>query len=90
MSDKCIKSPRSKTELLKDVHFLSSVEADLTDVTDYTYPERVSIPSQLTKEEVVAVIMAASKDKALGPDEILNRVLQRVAGAAPELLTRIF
>ena len=48
------------------------------------------MPSQLTKEEVVAIIIAASKDKALGPDGILNRMLQRVAGAVPELLTRIF
>jgi hypothetical protein len=48
------------------------------------------MPSQLIKEEVVAVVIAASKDKALGPDGIPNRVLQRVAGAAPELLTRIF
>ena len=48
------------------------------------------MPSQLTKEEVVAAVMTASKDKAPGPDGIPNRVLQRVAGAAPALLTRIF
>jgi len=33
------------------------------------------MPSQLIKEEVVAAVMAALKDKALGPDGILNRVL---------------
>jgi hypothetical protein len=82
--------PRSKAELLKDVHFPPPVEADLTDVTGYIYPERISMPSQLTKEEVVAAIMRASKDKAPGPDGIPNRVLQRAAGVTPELLTRIF
>jgi hypothetical protein len=82
--------PRSKAELLKDVHFPLPVKADLTDITDYIYPERVSIPSQLTKKEVTTVITAASKDKALRPDGIPNRVLQRVASIAPELLTQIF
>jgi hypothetical protein len=31
--------------------------------------------SQLTKEEVITVVIAALKDKALGLDKILNRVL---------------
>jgi hypothetical protein len=48
------------------------------------------MPSQLTEKEVTTVITAASKDKAPGPDGILNRVLQRVASMAPELLTQIF
>jgi hypothetical protein len=48
------------------------------------------MPSQLTKKEVVAVVTAALKDKALKPDEILNRVLQRVVGVASKLLMRIF
>ena len=82
--------PRSKAELLKDVHFPPPVEADLTDITDYIYPERVSIPSQLTEKEVTTAITAASKDKAPGPDGIPNRVLQRVVSMASELLTQIF
>jgi hypothetical protein len=82
--------PRSKVELLKDVHFPPPIEVDLTDITGYTYPKRVSMPSLLTKEEVVAAIIGASKDKAPGLDGIPNKVLQRVAGAVPELLTRIF
>ena len=30
------------------------------------------MPSQLIKEEVIAIIIAALKNKALGPDRILN------------------
>jgi hypothetical protein len=48
------------------------------------------MPSQLTKKEVVAVIIAALKDKALGSNGILNQVFQRVVGVAFKLLTRIF
>jgi hypothetical protein len=48
------------------------------------------MPSQLTEEEVVNVVTTASKDKALESDGIPNRVLQRVVGMAPELLTQIF
>jgi hypothetical protein len=48
------------------------------------------MPSQLIKKKITTVITAALKDKALGPDGIPNRVLQRVASMAPELLTQIF
>jgi hypothetical protein len=82
--------PHSKAEMLKDVHFPPPVEADLTDANEYPYPEGVSMPNQLTKEEVMAAITKTPKDKAPGPDGIPNRILHRVAGVAPEVLTRIF
>jgi hypothetical protein len=66
------------------------VKADLSDLEGYSYPERVFIPERLGENEALNVIKELAKDKAPGPDEIPNRILKRVANAAPALITRIF
>jgi hypothetical protein len=76
--------------MLKQAHFPSPVEADLSDLEGYNYPERISIPEKLAENEALNVIKELAKDKALDPDGIPNRVLKRVAGVTPTLLTRIF
>jgi hypothetical protein len=76
--------------MLKQAHFSPPVEADLSDLEGYSYPERISIPEELAENEALDVIKELAKDKASGPDGIPNRVLKRVAGVTPALLTRIF
>jgi hypothetical protein len=76
--------------MLKQAHFPSPMEADLSDLERYNYPERISIPEKLDEKEALNVIKELTKDKAPGLDGIPNRVIKRVAGAAPALLTRIF
>jgi hypothetical protein len=48
------------------------------------------LPERLGENEALNVIKELAKDKASGPDEIPNRILKRVANAAPTLITRIF
>jgi hypothetical protein len=81
---------REKAEMLKQAHFPPPVEADLRYLEGYSYPERVSIPERLVEDEGLKVIKELANDKAPGPDGIPNRILKRVAGVAPALLTRIF
>ena len=57
-------------------HFPPPPQADLSDMIDFEYPDPVSIPAELTQEEVFRVIRKSKKDNALGPDRILNRILQ--------------
>jgi hypothetical protein len=66
------------------------VEADLSDLKRYIYFKRIFIPKKLDENEALSVIKELTKDKALGPDEIPNKVIKRVAGVAPALFTRIF
>jgi hypothetical protein len=66
------------------------VEADLRDLERYSYFKRIFIPKKLDENEVLNVIKELTKDKALGSDGIPNKVIKRVAGVTPALLTRIF
>jgi hypothetical protein len=66
------------------------VEADLSDLEGYSYPERVFISERLSENEVFNVIKKLAKDKALGLNEIPNRIFKRVVNAASALITRIF
>jgi hypothetical protein len=76
--------------MLKQAHFSLSVKADFSDLKRYNYPKRISISEKLDENEALNVIKKFTKDKALGLNEIPNKVIKRVAGAASALLTRIF
>jgi hypothetical protein len=66
------------------------VKADLSDLERYSYSERIFISKKLDENKTLNVIKEFTKDKASGLDGIPNKVIKRVAGVAPALLTRIF
>jgi hypothetical protein len=66
------------------------VEADLSDLKKYSYFKRIFILKELDENKTLNVIKELTKDKALGLDGIPNKVIKRVAGVTPALLTRIF
>jgi hypothetical protein len=66
------------------------VEADLSDLKKYNYFKRIFISKKLNENKALNVIKELTKDKVLGLDGIPNRVIKRVAGVTPALLTRIF
>jgi hypothetical protein len=66
------------------------VKADLSDLEEYSYFKRIFISKKLDENKALNVIKELTKDKALGLDGIPNKVIKRVAGVAPTLLTRIF
>jgi hypothetical protein len=66
------------------------VKADLNNLEKYNYFKRIFIPEKLNENKALSVIKEFTKDKALGPDEIPNKVIKRVAGVTPALLTKIF
>jgi hypothetical protein len=66
------------------------VEADLSDLKEYSYFKRIFISKKLDKNEALNVIKELTKDKAPGLDEIPNKVIKRIAGVTSALLTKIF
>jgi hypothetical protein len=66
------------------------VEADLSDLKKYNYFKRIFISEKLDENKALNVIKEFTKDKVLGLDGIPNKVIKRVAGVTPALLTRIF
>ena len=52
------------------------MEADLSDLKEYSYPERVFISERLDESEALNIIKELVKNKSLGPDRILNRILK--------------
>jgi hypothetical protein len=76
--------------MLKQTYFPPPVKTDLRDLEGYSYPERVFIPKRLAEDEGLKVIKKLANNKAPGLDKIPNRILKRVAGVVPALLTRIF
>jgi hypothetical protein len=66
------------------------VKADLSDLEKYNYFKRIFILKKLNENKALNVIKEFTKDKVLGRDEILNRVIKRVVGVTPALFTRIF
>jgi tRNA A37 threonylcarbamoyladenosine synthetase subunit TsaC/SUA5/YrdC len=66
------------------------VEADLSDLKKYSYFKRIFILKKLDENKTLNVIKELTKDKAPGSDRIPNKVIKRVAGVIPALLTKIF
>jgi len=51
----------------------------LSDIKGYAYPEPISIPYEVTKEDIQTEIKKLKPDKAPGPDNIPNRMLKLAA-----------
>ena len=66
------------------------MEADLSNLKGYNYPERVSILERLDENKAFNIIKELAKDKAPGLNRIPNRILKRVASITPILITGIF
>jgi hypothetical protein len=66
------------------------VEADLSDLKKYNYLKRIFILKKFDENKTLNVIKELTKDKVLGSDGIPNKVIKRVAGVTPALLTKIF
>jgi hypothetical protein len=66
------------------------MKADLSDLKEYNYFKRIFIPRELDENKALNVIKKLTKDKAPDSDGILNKVIKRIVGVTPALLTKIF
>jgi exonuclease III len=67
-----------KIEILRELFFPRSLEADLSDIPSTVYPEPLTTRQEITSREIQEALRWVASDKAPGEDQIPNRVLQKV------------
>ncbi|KAF2754638.1 hypothetical protein EJ05DRAFT_443504, partial [Pseudovirgaria hyperparasitica] len=66
-----------KIEILREIMFPLLESIDLLDINGTEYPEAVSIPREITDDNILGAIKILPNDKAPRLDGILNRCLKR-------------
>jgi len=84
-----VSEPAEKAEIFKRAFFPSPPEAEIGDIENAIYPDRITMPP-ITEQEVERAIQEASPLKAPGPDGIPNRALQLAATWIKPHLSAIF
>jgi len=84
------KDAESKAKLLRDTCFPPPPEVDLDDIEGFHYPLRIPQQEEITEREILKAVNRTSKDKAPGPDELPNRVIQIVVRRRTPLIRRLF
>ena len=83
-------SLKEKAVFLREHAFSRPIEADLSDIVDYSYPSPLETEDRLTTDEVLAACLRTKPDKAPGPDGIPNRVIHLLARSRIALIERLF
>ena len=81
--------PEEKACLLSQAFFPLPPVANLDDIRTYRYPEPLENPD-ITQGEVLRSIRRPGADKAPGPDEVTNRVLQATADLIAPILAGLY
>ena len=79
-----------KVQMFKDSFFSSALNADLSDMNDFTYAEPLNLTKIIDKEEVNKAIAKLKTDKASETNQILNRMLKMLRETMTKRLTLIF
>jgi hypothetical protein len=66
------------------------MKADLSDLKKYSYLKKIFISKEFNENKTLNVIKKLTKNKVLSLNGISNKVIKRVAGVTPTLLTKIF
>ena len=77
-------------KVLRRIFFLSSPQADLSNIDSIIYLGPIRIDNKLIKKEVRAAIFRLKQNKASGVNGILSRFLKVVAEELLPQLTRLF
>jgi len=83
-------SLREKAAFLREHAFKRPIEAELSDIIDYSYSNPLKTEDKLTTEEIYAAYLRTKPNKAPGPDEIPNLVIYLLARSKLAILERLF
>jgi len=70
--------------------FPRPIEADLSDILDFTYPRPLETENRLSIDEIYAACVRTKPDKAPGTNNIPNRIVYILAKSRITLLERLF
>jgi len=79
-----------KIEILREKFFLSSSQANVSDIAESFISLTVSFNSRITEDEVKQTIRQVKADKALSASDISNRALQASLAELISVLTSLF
>jgi hypothetical protein len=79
-----------KLNALREKFFPPLKHADLTDIGLYDYPVPLEIDEEIREKEIHEALKHVTNDKALGPDQILNRVLKTAEEWVTPKLYKLF
>lgn len=79
-----------KMGVLQEAFFPKPLKADLSDTQGYTYPPAKGEWVSITEHEVRTAIQLVPPDKALGEDQIPNRILKAAQELLVLILTTVF
>jgi len=81
---------KKKIEILREKFFLSSSQANVSDIAESFISLTVSFNSRITKDEVKQIIRRVKADKASDASDISNRALQASLAELISVLTSLF
>ena len=73
-----IKTLTEKLNILQEKFFFSLQQADLTDLKSIQHFILLQLNTNISKQEITNVISDILKEKASGPDNILNYILKLI------------
>ena len=81
--------PEDKAETLRQSFFPSPLEADLSDINGYEYPQSTECP-EITPPEIEKAMRGAAPNKAPGTDDITNGILHQTLDILLPTLHKLF
>ena len=79
-----------KVQMFKNNFFSSALNADLSDITDFTYAKSLNLTKIIDKEEINKAIAKLKTDKASETNQIFNRMLKTLRETMTKKLILIF
>ena len=78
-----------KAETLRQAFFPRPLQADLSDINGYKYPQPIEYP-EITISEIDKAVHRAAPNKALGTDNITNGILHQTLDILLPHLYKLF
>ena len=90
LNDVVATSFEKKIQMFKNSFFFSALNADLSDINNFTYAESLTLTKSINKNEMNNAIAKLKADKAFETDQILNRMLKMLRETMTKKLIFIF
>jgi hypothetical protein len=81
---------KEKATILAEQFFPLPIEADLSDIPGFTYPEPRTAKKEVEEEDIITALKGLAPNKAPGPKKITNRFLKTCGEQLALVLAKLF